>query len=51
MSRLESRFVALRAEGRGGLITFVTAGDPNARLSDEILAGLPAAGAEIFLWP
>jgi len=48
MSRLESRFVALRAEGRGGLITFVTAGDPNARLSDEILAGLPAAGADII---
>jgi tryptophan synthase alpha chain len=48
VSRLESRFVALRAEGRGGLITFVTAGDPNARLSDEILAGLPAAGADII---
>lgn len=48
MSRLESRFVALRAEGRGGLITFVTAGDPNAELSDEILAGLPAAGADII---
>ena len=48
MSRLESRFVALRAEGRGGLITFVTAGDPNAGLSEEILAGLPAAGADII---
>jgi len=48
VSRLESRFVALRAEGRGGLITFVTAGDPNAELSDEILAGLPAAGADII---
>ena len=48
MSRLESRFAALRAEGRGGLITFVTAGDPNAGLSAEILAGLPAAGADII---
>jgi tryptophan synthase alpha chain len=48
VSRLESRFLALRAEGRGGLITFVTAGDPNAELSDEILAGLPAAGADII---
>lgn len=48
MSRLEARFAALRAEGRGGLVTFVTAGDPNADLSAEILAGLPAAGADII---
>lgn len=48
MSRLETRFAALKAEGRGGLVTFVTAGDPNAVLSAEILAGLPAAGADII---
>ena len=48
MSRLEARFAALGAEGRGGLVTFVTAGDPNADLSAGILAGLPAAGADII---
>lgn len=48
MSRLETRFAALKAEGRGGLVAFVTAGDPNAELSAEILAGLPAAGADII---
>ncbi|MGB0630321.1 MAG: tryptophan synthase subunit alpha [Alphaproteobacteria bacterium] len=48
MSRLETKFAALRAEGRGGLVTFVTAGDPNADVSAEILAGLPAAGADII---
>jgi len=48
MSRLEARFAALRAEGRGGLVTFVTAGDPNLELSVEILAGLPAAGADVI---
>ena len=48
MSRLEARFAALRAEGRGGLVTFVTAGDPNIELSVEILAGLPAAGADVI---
>ena len=48
MSRLEARFAALRAEGRGGLVTFVTAGDPNIELSVEILAGLPTAGADVI---
>lgn len=48
MSRIEARFAALRAEGRGGLVAFVTAGDPNADLSAEILTGLPAAGADII---
>jgi len=48
VSRLENRFAALRAEGRGGLVTFVTAGDPNAELSTEILSGLPDAGADVI---
>lgn len=48
MSRIEARFAALRAEGRGGLVTFVTAGDPDTELSTEILAGMPAAGADII---
>lgn len=48
MSRLADRFAMLKAEGRGGLVTFVTAGDPNLDLSAEILAGLPAAGADII---
>ena len=48
MSRIVARFEALRAEGRGGLVAFVTAGDPNTALSSEILAGLPAAGADII---
>ena len=48
MSRLETKFAALKTEGRGGLVTFVTAGDPNTELSAEILAGLPAAGADVI---
>tara|TARA_R110000868_G_scaffold37241_1_gene131949 strand:- start:2246 stop:3082 length:837 start_codon:yes stop_codon:yes gene_type:complete len=48
VSRLAARFAALKAEGRGGLVAFVTAGDPTADLSSEILAGLPAAGADII---
>jgi tryptophan synthase alpha chain len=46
--RLERRFVALRAEGRAGLVAFVTAGDPNPAVSAQILAGLPAAGADVI---
>lgn len=48
MSRIERRFAKLKAEGRAGLVTFVTAGDPNPDVSGEILAGLPAAGADVI---
>ena len=47
-SRLEQRFAALRAEGRGGLVTFTTAGDPDPETSFEILSGLPAAGVDMI---
>ncbi len=46
--RIGQRFAALKAEGRGGLITFVTAGDPDLETSKEILFGLPAAGADLI---
>jgi tryptophan synthase alpha chain len=46
--RIERRFAALKAEGRGGLVTFVTAGDPNKAVSLEIVLGLPAAGADLI---
>ncbi len=35
-SRLERRFRALREEGRGGLVTFVTAGDPDLETGFEL---------------
>jgi tryptophan synthase alpha chain len=38
----------LKAEGRGGLVTFVTAGDPDGDTSLAILKGLPKAGADII---
>lgn len=47
-SRVEARFAALKREGRAGLVTFVTAGDPDAETSWEILKGLPAAGADVI---
>ncbi len=47
-SRITKRFAALKQEGRGGLITFITAGDPDLETSLEILRGLPAAGADLI---
>lgn len=47
-SRVERRFAALKAEGRGGLVTFLTAGDPDPETSYEILKGLPEAGADVI---
>jgi tryptophan synthase alpha chain len=47
-SRIETRFAALRQEGRAGLVTFLTAGDPDLETSAQILAGLPAAGADVI---
>lgn len=47
-SRIDRRFAELRAEGRGGLIAFVTAGDPNLDVCREILSGLPASGADMI---
>lgn len=47
-TRLDARFKALKAEGRGGLVTFITAGDPDGDTSLALLKGLPAAGADII---
>ena len=46
-NRIEAKFAALAAEGRAGLVVFVTAGDPDAATSAAVLAGLPGAGADI----
>jgi tryptophan synthase alpha chain len=46
-TRIDARFAALKQQGRAGLVTFVTAGDPDTAASLEILKALPAAGADI----
>jgi tryptophan synthase alpha chain len=47
-TRIERRFAALKAAKRGGLVTFITAGDPNYALSLDLLKQLPAAGADVI---
>ena len=46
--RIRTRFAALKQAGRGGLVTFLTAGDPDRATSMRILQGLPAAGADVI---
>jgi len=48
MSRLQTRFAALKEQNRAALVTFVTAGDPDYDTSLAILKGLPGAGADVI---
>jgi tryptophan synthase alpha chain len=48
VSRIEKRFAALRGEGRAGLVTYLTAGDPDPGTSARLFAGLAAAGADLI---
>src|SRR3954465_12873650 len=48
MSRLADTFAALRAEGRPGLVTYTTAGDPDLPRSGDILRALARAGADLL---
>ena len=47
-ARIARRFAKLSSEGRGGLVTFSTAGDPDYETSLEMLKGLPGAGADLI---
>ncbi|WP_421883392.1 tryptophan synthase subunit alpha [Pacificispira sp.] len=46
--RIAARFAKLKAEGRGGFSTFVSAGDPDYDTGLEILLGLPDAGVDMI---
>jgi tryptophan synthase alpha chain len=48
MTRIERRFAELKREGRAGLVTFITAGDPDYDTSLAILKALPASGADVI---
>ena len=47
-NRLTERFAALAAEDRAAFVAYIMAGDPDIAVSSEILAKLPAAGADII---
>jgi len=47
-SRIDQRFAELRGAGRSAFVAYVMAGDPDAATAAKILAGLPAAGADLI---
>jgi tryptophan synthase alpha chain len=48
VSRIDRRFATLCKEGRAGLVTYLTAGDPDPDTSARLFAGLAAAGADLI---
>ena len=48
MSRIEQTFQALKQEGKTGLVTFVTAGDPGPDVTVPIMHALVAGGADVL---
>jgi tryptophan synthase alpha chain len=48
MSRIAARFAELKRAGRGALIPFLEAFDPDPATSQQILDGMPAAGADLI---
>ena len=48
MSRLTERFTQLRADGRSGLVTYTTAGDPDLVRSGDVLLALDRVGADVL---
>jgi len=47
-SRIANRFDLLKKKGGSGLVTFLTAGDPDFETSLQILKKLPASGADVI---
>lgn len=47
-SRLEHCFAALKQQNRPALVSYLTAGDPDAATSRRLLDGLPEAGVDII---
>jgi tryptophan synthase alpha chain len=48
MSRLAGTFSRIRNGGRGGLVTYLTAGDPDADRSAALLVAVARAGADVL---
>ena len=46
--RINQRFTQLRKEGRTGLVTYVTAGDPDLQRSADIIKRLDHAGVDVL---
>ncbi|WP_428977997.1 tryptophan synthase subunit alpha [Lichenibacterium ramalinae] len=45
---MKARFADLKRQNRAGLVTFITAGDPDDATSAAVLRALPGAGADVI---
>ncbi len=48
MTRIDTTFARLRAEGKKAFVSYIMAGDPDAATSLAIMQGLPGAGVDII---
>ncbi|HBC56942.1 MAG TPA: tryptophan synthase subunit alpha [Gammaproteobacteria bacterium] len=48
MSRLDARFASLKEQGKRAFITFITAGDPEPKMTVSLLHHLVAEGADVL---
>jgi tryptophan synthase alpha chain len=48
MSRLSDTFSRIRGNGSPGLVTYITAGDPDLQRTERIIAALDRAGADVL---
>jgi tryptophan synthase alpha chain len=48
MSRIEPTFAALKAQHNTGLVTFITAGDPDPEMTVPLMHALVAGGADVL---
>lgn len=48
MRRLEQTFARLRHSGHGGLVTYVTAGDPDLERSRDVVRAIARAGTDVI---
>lgn len=48
MSRIADAFTRVKAQGRTGLVTYLTAGDPSLARTKELLFALERAGADVI---
>lgn len=47
-NRIEKKFEELRSKGKKALITFITAGDPHLKVTEELVIGLEKEGADLI---
>jgi tryptophan synthase alpha chain len=47
-TRIDTKFAALKAEGRPALVTYFMGGDPDYETSLRIMKGLPKAGSDVI---